>query len=126
MAALIVQPTRRDHAIEEMMRRARAADARRRRIGGRRPGANHLALEMGGLAIGREVSARLLRPARHGERLGGGDRRARPQACSARDQRALEKNAPVENAVAGRRLRRALALPAHVASLAKLSVLSLA
>ena len=110
MAALVVQPARRDGAVEELVRRARAADARRRRIVGRRPGPRHLALVMRGLPIGGEVSARLLRPARHRERLGQGAGRAHTNAGRARDQRALEENAAVENAVAGRRLGRRASL----------------
>jgi hypothetical protein len=119
MAALVMKPARRDHAVEQVVRRARTADARRGRIVGRRPGARHLVLIVRGLTIGREVSARLLRPAWHGERFGERVRCACAHAGGARDERALEKDAPVENAVAGRRLGEQFdfAFPAHMGAL---------
>ena len=81
-------PARRDHAVEQMLRRARGADALRRRIGRRRDHAPDL-LEARRLAVGIEAPARLLHPARHRERFGKRARHA--PARRAHAKRTFEK-----------------------------------
>src|SRR6516225_6189096 len=99
MATLEMQAAGRDHPVEQVQRRARGADARRRRIGRRGNGPCHLVLEMRGLAVGGKTRARLLHPRLDGERL-------RHCARDARAGRTLEKNTATENSIAGSRLSR--------------------
>src|SRR5215204_1541199 len=100
-----------------MVRCARGADSDRGGLGRGGSCPHHPALETRRLTIGSKTGARLLHPRWHRERL-------RPRARSAGGSRAgkqhsLQKDAPVEDAVAGcllGLLRSALAFPAHIAS----------
>src|SRR5262249_43103046 len=110
MAALEVQPIRRDHAVEQLQRRPHRADTHGRRIGRCCNDPRHLALETRGLAVADERRARLRRPRGHRERLGRRGRRS----SGAGQQRAFEKNASVQQPIAGGvLLPPAFPFPAH-------------